>query len=138
MLAVESGARHRRVDAQQRIERRHRPVRAEGERRSGIEHRPPGVAGASALLADAFFGPPPVIDGMVGLHRGNHAKLREARKVLRAHVLGVLDAKAMVTSVIAAGPREDVEYFGGGAVADGMNGWLNAGLVAPGHRLLHA
>src|SRR2546429_2261547 len=30
MLAVESGARHRRVDAQQRIERGHGPVGAEG------------------------------------------------------------------------------------------------------------
>src|SRR5205807_1902386 len=102
MLAVESGARHRRVDAEQRIERGYRPVRAEGERRSGVEHRPPGIAGAGALLADALFGPAPVVDGMVGLHRGNHAEFREARKVLLAHVLGVLDAKAMVASVIAA------------------------------------
>ena len=63
--------------------------------------------------------------------------LREARKVLRAHVLGVLDAKAMRGSVTATQARVHVEDFRDGAIADGVNADLDLRLVGAARQGFH-
>ena len=62
------------------------------------------------------------------LHRGDDAELPEARDILRAEVLGVLDAPAQVLLVgmLPKDPFVDVEGLAVGAVADGVDAKLVA------------
>ena len=68
VLAVECAARGGRIDAGKRIDGGDKPVRAEGQRDSGIEERAEGIGGGSALVTDALLGPAAVIDGVIRLH----------------------------------------------------------------------
>ena len=47
-------------------------------------------------MANAAFGPAPVVDGVIGLHGGDHTKLGEAVEIFRSHVLRVLDAETAI------------------------------------------
>src|SRR5262245_4092494 len=96
MFAVERAAVDGGVDAEDRAERGHGPVGAEGEPGPGVEQPAESVRRRAALGADAAFGPAAVVDRVVGLHRWNDAQFLETSIILRPKVLGVLDAKAAV------------------------------------------
>src|SRR3546814_1302534 len=94
MGAVEGATRDRGVDPHQRFHRRHEPVRAEGQHRAGVKQRAKRIGTFRPSGADALLGPAAVIDGVVGLHRGDDVLVVEARDVRGAQVLGVLDARS--------------------------------------------
>ena len=103
MLAVERAPRDRGVDAEDRIDRRDRPVGAERELRAGVEQAAEGVGGPDALGPNPLFHPASVVDHMVRLHRGDHPTLAERRDVLGAEVLGVLHPETAVPRTVRAG-----------------------------------
>src|SRR3546814_1139195 len=102
MGAVEGATRDRGVDAHQRFHRCHEPVRAEGQHRAGVEQRAERIGTFRPSGADPLLGPAAVVDGVVGLHRGDDVLAVEARDVLGTQVLGVLDAQAPVARAVAA------------------------------------
>ena len=88
-------------------------------------------------MSQAFFRPAAIVDSVVRLHAGDDAQLAEARKVLRPHVLGVLDAKAMRGRVGATQALVYVENFRDGAIADGVNADLDLRLVGAARQGFH-
>src|SRR5713226_5388718 len=98
----------------------------QSERKASVEHRAPGVTRPGALVPEPLFGPAPVVNGVVGLHARNHPEPSEPREIFRANVLRVLDAEPVARGVPAAHALEQVQDLGVGAVADGVNGDLNA------------
>ena len=122
VLAVERPARHRRRDAGQRVERRDRPVGAEGETGAGVGERAEGIAAPDPLGTQPVAGPAPVVGEVDRLHRGDDAEPAEAGDLLAAQVLGVLDAEAAVARPVGGGHLgEEVEQHGVGALADGVH-----------------
>ena len=130
MLAVQSLARDRRLEAEHRIERGDGPVRAKGQHRPGVEQRAEGIGAPGAFGADAFFAPAPVIGGVVGLHRGNDLLAAEAGDVGGAQMLGVFDAEAAVAGAVLLGDLAvEIEDARVGPVADGVDHHLQAEFV---------
>ena len=130
MLAVERAAVHGRVDADERVERRHRPVRAERQRRAGVQQRAVGIGTRAPLRADAALRPAAVVDDVVRLHRRDHAEFLEPLVIVRPQVLGVLDAEAAVARAVLLGDLgEEVEQRGVGLVADGVDADVQPGRV---------
>src|SRR5690606_39909831 len=68
---------------------------------SDLEERAERVGRADALGPDALPGPAAVVDGVVGLHGGQHAERGEAADRLGREVLRVLDAEAAVARAVA-------------------------------------
>ena len=96
------------------------------------------VSAAGAVVADAPFGPAPIIDGVVGLHRGDHVQLGEAIEILGRHVLRVFNAEAAVA--LAVGLHDlavQIENDRNALVADGVRAKLQAGGVGSHHAVLH-
>src|SRR6202007_2370936 len=96
ILAIERGAGDGGVDAEHRIQRRDVPVGTEGETDMMVQERAEGVGAAGAIVANAGFGPAPLVDSVIRLHGGDHAEIGEAVEIFRGHVLRVLDAEAAV------------------------------------------
>ena len=93
-----------------------------------IEETAPSVAASRAVVAQRFFCPATIVDGVIRLHRSDHVQLRKPRKIFLSHVLRVLDGKALVmVTVLLFDIAEDVEHHGNRAVADGMNAHLQSG-----------
>src|SRR5207245_1155926 len=61
-----------------------------------VQESAESVSAAGTIVANAAFGPAPVVDGVIGLHGGDHTKLGEAVEILRSHVLRVLDAETAI------------------------------------------
>ena len=98
-------ARHRRLDAEQRIERGDRPVAGEDEPRAGVADRLPRIAGPHAVAADHREDRLDRIGAarrMRRLHRRQHAKFSEARQVGRRQHFDMLDPVAAVARAIGA------------------------------------
>ena len=84
------------------------------------------------------FGPASVVDGVVGLHRGDHVQLREAIEILGRHVLRVFDAEAAVA--LAVGLHDfavQVEDDRNALVADGVGAKLQSGGIGLHHAVPH-
>ena len=91
------------------------------------EQRAIRVRAAQDLLAHAVLRPAAVVDDVIGLHRRDHAQLGEAAVVLRAQVLGVLDAEAPVARpVCPCHAIVDRQEDGVGAVTDRVDGDLQS------------
>src|SRR5213592_1010760 len=119
MFAVEGAPRDRRVHPRDGIERCDGPVRAEREPGPRVEQRAKGVGRLDADGADALLHPATVINGMVRLHRRDHAELAEQRNILGAEVLRVLDAEAAIAwPMCARHAVVDGQQDRVGAVAD--------------------
>ena len=91
--AIQSAARHCRLDVGQRLNRLNRRIRAKGHRRARIHLEPPVVriVGAAAPVGIRHQH---VAGGMVGLHRGDHAQLAQPPGIFRGDDLDVLNAVA--------------------------------------------
>src|SRR5215472_17444378 len=100
MLAVKSGASHRRAKSQHGIQRRNCPVSTECEVNSIVQKCSEGICRLGSDRADAPLSPSPVVNGMIRLHRSNHSQIGEALKILRRHVLCVLNTPAPVAAAI--------------------------------------
>ena len=104
--AVERGsARHGRLDAEQRVERRDRPVARKHQPRAGVADRLPGIAGHHALAADHGEDRLDRIGAarrVRRLHRRQHAEFGEARQVGRRQHFDVLDPVAAVAAPVGA------------------------------------
>src|SRR5260370_2261437 len=94
VFAVERCSRNGGVEAEHGIHGRDRPIASEGEANAVVEKRSKGVGCLSTLMADAFFLPAAVVDGMVRLHLSDDTELSETRGVIGPKILGVLDAPA--------------------------------------------
>src|SRR6478672_3247834 len=122
ILVVEGATGDRGVDPLQWRRRRNRPIAAEREPGTGLPERAKCVSRLRAFVADDFLCPPPIIDGVVRLHTGYHAKLPEASDVLWRDVLRVLDAKAAIAgAILTCNTIEDVQLEIDCAVADRVN-----------------
>ena len=119
------------------LERSYRPIGAKSQGRPGVQHGAPRVTPSGALVPQALFRPAAVVDGVIRLHAGDDAQLGEARKVLRAHVLGVFDAEAMRGRIAAPQALVQIEDFRDGAVADGVNADLDLRLVRAARQRFH-
>ena len=72
-------------------------------------------------MSNARFSPPPVIDGLVGLHRGDDVQVRETLKIGRGHVLGVFDAPSPIfAAVLFFHSLLQIQRGGDGGVANGV------------------
>ncbi len=65
---VERAARYSGVYPQEWVERRDRPIGAEGERRASVDERAESVSRFRAFGADAFSGPAAIVDDVIRLH----------------------------------------------------------------------
>ena len=90
-------------------------------------------------MANTLFGPAAVVNGVIGLHGSDDAKLRKAREIFRTHMLGVFDAPPAVAAraVLLGNFRVNIQHDAIGFVADGMNGDLQTGLVGAQRHLQH-
>ena len=130
VLAVERAARDGGVDAQQRLQRRDVPVRAEGQHGAGVEQGAEGVGALGALRADALLRPAAVVDGVVGLHGGDDAQpAKRGMSSARRCCACSMRKRRSRGAVGAHGLLEDVEDQVIGLVADGVHGHLQAGAV---------
>src|SRR6185312_5287519 len=68
VLAVARGASHCGIEAEHGIKGSDIPISAEGEADAVVHESAKGVGPAGSVVADALFGPAPIIDGVVGLH----------------------------------------------------------------------
>ena len=86
-------------------------------------------------MANLLLRPPPVIDGVIGLHGGDHAVVGKAFDQRRAQMLGMLDPEAPLSLVWNR--FVDPEHLVIRAIADGVNGDLKVAGVRVGHKRLH-
>src|SRR2546430_2479881 len=122
VLPVKGSASGGGIDTHQWIDRRDGPVRAEGQHRTLVQQRPPGITPLDALGPQSSLGPTTVIDCMIGLHRGNNAKRRETCRVLGPQMLDVLDTKTMIAGpVLPFRPLEQIKHGMNRAIADRMH-----------------
>src|SRR5207244_636037 len=127
ILAVEGSACGRSIQRQHRIEWSDVPIRADGQPNPVVEKRAEGIGAAGAVVSDAAFGPPPVINRMIGLHRRDHMQLGEAVEVLRGHVLSVFYAPAAIAGTVRFLDLSiDIEDGGNSGVTDGVAAKLKA------------
>jgi len=74
---------------------------------------------------------------MAWLHRSDDAERGKARNIVKGNHLGVLDAMARVAFAVGrAGRGKRIQRDAVGAVADGVQGDLEAGFVALDHHFL--
>ncbi len=118
------------MDAQQRIKRRHRPVRAASQADAGVRQRAEGICEAGAFRADPALGPAAVVDDMGRLDRGDDFLAGDPGDIFRPQMLGVFDPEPAVARAVGLGDTfEDVEQQGIGAIAYGMDRNRNPRLV---------
>ena len=92
-----------------------------------IEEDAPRIAVTRPFVTETFFRPPTVVDGVVRLHRSDDVELRKSLKILRRHVLRVLDGKTLVViTVLSFDITENIENHRDRAVADCMNAKLQS------------
>src|SRR5262249_1201887 len=101
MFSVESATSHGGVNAHQRLHRRDEPGGAESQRSSGVEQRTKSVGAIRAIWPDAVFGPAPVVNRMVRLHRSDHMLRAETLDLFRPQVLRMFDAEPAVAGAIS-------------------------------------
>src|SRR5256884_295563 len=109
-----------------RIQRSDSPIASESEPHAVVEERSKSVRRFGALVANALFGPAAIVNGVVGLNRRNHGKLRKAREVFGAKMLRVLDAPAPVAlrAVLLRHFCVNVQHDAVGLVPDSIDSQL--------------
>src|ERR1700722_17854014 len=104
-----------------------------------IEESLEGVGSAGTLVPDPRFHPAPIVNGLIGLYRGDHVQLREALEVARRHMLGMLDPPAPVSRpILALDFSIEIQNGRNGGIADGVSADLQACGVGPQQPLARA
>jgi hypothetical protein len=93
---LERSARDGGIELDPRVASLDRRIGAARDRGAGVQELPPGIGAADACGPEPRRREQHVADGVRGLHRGDHAELREARDVGIRDDLGMLDAKTRV------------------------------------------
>ncbi len=124
--ALERAARDGRVELDARVARFDRRIRAARDHRARIEELPPGVGAADARGPQPCRREQHVADRVRGLHRGDHAELREARDVGVRDDLRMFDAESRIGNGALRGRHRGerflvlVERDAVAAIADGV------------------
>src|ERR1700730_9692789 len=138
ILAVQSRASHGRINRQHRVKGSNLPIATERQAHAMVQKGAKRISTAGAVMADALLSPASIVDGVIGLDRGDDVQLREAVKIFCGHVLCMFDPKTSVALAIRFHHfAVEIEDHRNGLVSDGVSANLQADRISLHHAIPH-